>query len=177
MSRCEARDLRELEPGVAVLEAVARLRPRRAAVEAAPDARAVPFARPGRVDRASVGVVDGMVDRPSFAERATPDSHSCRRSLLSRRKQPLRVPTITSVVDIDSPPVATAYAGQSVQTARRRETHRYNERRASESTTASSGRRRLDSTCTKCQSRWSSLDASTGREEVVRGGFRLRRSR
>ena len=62
----ETRDLRELEPGVAVLEAFARLRPRLAEIEAAPDARAVPFARPGRVDRAGVGVVDGVVDRPAL---------------------------------------------------------------------------------------------------------------
>ena len=98
----------------------------------------------------------GSRGRPASPRRTGRAAASPPRSSLSSRKQPLRVPTIRSVW-ASSPPVATAYAGQSVQTARRRETHRYDERRASESTTASSGRRRLDSTRTKCQSRASSF--------------------
>ena len=97
---CEARDLRELEPGVAVLEALARLRPRLAEVEAAPDAGAVPLARPGRVDRAGVGVVDSVVDRPPFAERATQLPLEPPFVALED-EQPLRVPTSTSVFDIE----------------------------------------------------------------------------
>src|SRR6187551_1045792 len=65
------------------------------------------------------------------------NSHSSRASSLSRMKQPLRVPTSTSVLDIDSPPVAMADAVIAVQTARRRETHRYDERRGVRSTAAS----------------------------------------
>ena len=66
----ETGHLRELELGVAVVESLTRLLPRLAEVGAAPDARAVPLARGGRVDRAGVGVVDCVVDRPAFAERA-----------------------------------------------------------------------------------------------------------
>ena len=70
--RGQAGDLRELELAlaVAVRETLARLLPCLAEVGAAPDARAVPLARGGRVDRAAAGVVDGVVDRPALAERA-----------------------------------------------------------------------------------------------------------
>ena len=49
----EGRDLRDLAAGVVVVrDALARVRPRLAEVGAAPDGRAVPLARGGRVDRA-----------------------------------------------------------------------------------------------------------------------------
>src|SRR5207248_591788 len=68
--RRQAGDLGELQAVVGVAEALARELPALAKVAAAPDARAVPLAGRGRVDRARVRVVHGVVDRPALAERA-----------------------------------------------------------------------------------------------------------
>src|SRR5581483_5602604 len=66
----ERRDLVDL-PAVVVgiAQSLARHLPRRAAVAAAPDARAVPLARRSGVDRVGRRVVDRVVDGPALAER------------------------------------------------------------------------------------------------------------
>src|SRR5262249_48147780 len=54
-----------------VAETLARLRPRLTQVAAPPNGRSVPLARGGGVDRARLGVVDGVVDGPALAEGAS----------------------------------------------------------------------------------------------------------
>src|SRR4029079_119527 len=70
----QGRDLRDLElaaaRAVVVGEALARQLPRLAEVGAAPDSGARPLTRGRSVDGARVRIVHGVVDRPSFAERA-----------------------------------------------------------------------------------------------------------
>src|SRR6266849_4683872 len=66
----ERRYLRHLAGPVGVVgEALAGKRPCFAQVAAAPDGRAVPLARGGRVDRAHGAVIDGVIHGPALAER------------------------------------------------------------------------------------------------------------
>src|SRR5205085_3287561 len=68
----DARDFRQLALGVVpVRQTLARLGPGLAEIGAAPDGCAVPFAGRGRIERTSVVVVEGVVDRRALAERAS----------------------------------------------------------------------------------------------------------
>ena len=99
----ERRDLRDLAAGLGVVrDAFARVCPRLAQIRAPPHGRAVPFARRGRVDRTALRVVDRVVHRPALAERAAQRPVS--RSLLSRKKHPLRVPISNNVRGIELVP-------------------------------------------------------------------------